>query len=193
MNSKSKTIIGAIVALGCYYLPIILSGVIYVTLICSKRKMLKNKIEALDDGMIISENQVQGNVTSDHQFRKTINSIPKNKVTLLKAAHSQHNAEIAIVNQEVEIQNGHHDCDDNQLLKEVTENDTSQNKAENNLVISNANSVENIPQVQLDNEINLPVVLNCLSHERSNNNNNKSFYSPQHFSYKTQNFYKNNF
>ncbi len=25
------------------------------------------------------------------------------------------------------------------------------------------------------------------------NNNNKSFYSPQHFSYKTQNFYKNNF
>jgi hypothetical protein len=126
--------------------------------------MLKNKIEALDDRIIISENQVQGNVTSDHQLRKTNNSIPKNKVTLLKA---QHNAEIAIVNPEVEVENGNHDCDDNQLIEEVTETDTSHNKAENNHVISNANSVENIPQVQLDNEINLPVVLNCLNLERS--------------------------
>jgi hypothetical protein len=166
MNSKSKSIIGAIVAIGCYYLPIILSGVIYVTLICSKRKMLKNKIEALDDEIINSENQVLGNIVLDHQLGKNLNSIPKNDVILLKEANS-HNAEILNGNQEVEIQNSKDDCDVNKLTEEVKDTSTSHLKAENNHEISNVNSDENILQMQQENELNVPVVLNCLSLERS--------------------------
>jgi hypothetical protein len=59
-KSKSEVLIGASVLIGGFLLPILLSCVIYLAMICRKRKYLTNKIEVLDDDIIHSENQIPG-------------------------------------------------------------------------------------------------------------------------------------
>jgi len=159
MKSKSNTIISSLVAMCCYILPIVLSGIIYVALICNKRKILKNKIGPSDNKTINSENEVPEHIVSDYNLRETSSFIVNNQAELVQAVPLD-NAEMPIDKHDAEIEN---DC--SQISNDLKVIGDSEINEENNPITLNARAVQNILQKQQENRRKVPVITNCLSKE----------------------------
>jgi hypothetical protein len=159
MKSKSNTIISAFVAMCCYILPIVLSGIIYVALICNKRKILKNKIGPSDNKLVNSENEVLEHIVSDYNLRETSSFIVNNQAQLVQAVHLD-TAEMPVDKQVAEIEN---DC--SQISNDLKVTDNSEITEENKPITLNARGVQNILQKQQENRRKVPVITNCLSKE----------------------------
>ncbi len=164
---KSQIKIIFSVATGSYLLSFILSCVIYVGMICRKTIIWKNTIEPLDEDIFLSENPIPGRVASDFHMREPSNSISQS------GNFTSDNLNIVDLengNQEVEIENSHHDFDCFQSTeepKDATESKVESNIGQDLLILTSTSSKTIQQQLQENKSRNSTVSLKSFGSVKS--------------------------
>jgi hypothetical protein len=151
------------VATGSYLLPIILSCVIYVVMICRKRKILRNKIEVVDEEIINSEHQIPGILLADFHKEEISKSVLRNPKEDFISIHFE-SSKITVGNQEHETKNTEYDCNSKTYQSKVRE----ETKESNIEYISDGQAFDlNVANIQQEPDNVLTIVMNSLDRVES--------------------------
>jgi hypothetical protein len=166
-----------LVATGSYLLPIIFSCVIYVALICRKRKNFENKIECFDDEIIHSEHPKFGMMVSENYTREPTDLIINKDAVVFKTTNGDID-EITGMNPEDVIENSSLNFVPCQVTEELTnrvqnEANEESTSVEDSIIVMK-NSVENALNHQLQNEESLPETTSSLESANGIKTNHKN-------------------